>query len=179
MLSNRRKGGIVLKPFEKLPSPFQNDEVRPYYELLQKKTAAIVFKRIFDIFVALIMLGFLLLTDWFVLSRTDWALLVIAIVLVLSSELINTAIEKAVDLATQERHPLAKIAKDAAAGAVLVFAIGAVIVGVLIMYQPEAFRQLWAYFTTHPLGLAAFILSLIPATLFMFRGFGKKSRGED
>lgn len=61
MLSNRRKGGIVLKPFEKLPSPFQNDEVRPYYELLQKKTAAIVFKRIFDIFVALIMLGFLLL----------------------------------------------------------------------------------------------------------------------
>lgn len=125
------------------------------------------------------MLGFLLLTDWFVLSRTDWALLVIAIVLVLASELINTAIEKAVDLATQERHPLAKIAKDAAAGAVLVFAIGAVIVGVLIMYQPEAFRQLWAYFTTHPLGLAAFILSLIPATLFMFRGFGKKSRGED
>ena len=124
------------------------------------------------------MLGFLLLTDWFVLSRTDWAILVLASALVLAAELINTAVEKTVDLATSERHPLAKIAKDAAAGAVLIFAIGAVIVGILIMYQPEAFRQLWAYFTTHPLALAAFILSLVPATLFMFFGFGKKSRGE-
>ena len=120
------------------------------------------------------MLGFLLLTDWFVLTRTDWAILVIASVLVIAAELINTAVEKAVDLATAERHPLAKAAKDAAAGAVLVFAIGAVIVGLLILLQPEAFRRLWAHFTTHPLSLAAFILSIVPATLFTFFGFGKR-----
>lgn len=124
------------------------------------------------------MLGFLLLTDWFVLTRTDWALIVIASVLVLASELINTAVEKTVDLATAERHPLAKVAKDAAAGAVLVFAIGAVIVGLLVLLQPDAFRKLWTYFTTHPVGLSAFVLSLCPATLFIFFGFGKGKRHE-
>ena len=96
--------------------------------------------------------------------------------LVLASELINTAIEKAVDLATEERHPLAKAAKDAAAGAVLLFAVGAVVIGILVMYQPEAFRQLWAYFTSHPLSLAAVLLSLIPTALFILFGFGKKSK---
>lgn len=51
----------------------------------------------------------------------------------LSLELLNTAIERVVDLATEEYHPLAKQAKDIAAGAVLVYAIVSVIIGGVIL----------------------------------------------
>ena len=49
-----------MKAFEKLPAEFQCDEVRPYYELLKKKTASRVLKRVFDLIVSLTMLGFLI-----------------------------------------------------------------------------------------------------------------------
>jgi diacylglycerol kinase len=52
--------------------------------------------------------------------------------IVMSAELFNSAIEAALDRAGSEPHPLAKAAKDMAAGAVLIGAIGAVIVGLLI-----------------------------------------------
>ena len=52
--------------------------------------------------------------------------------LILSQELVNTALEAVVDLVTKEKKPLAKIAKDTAAGAVLVSAIAAAIIGCII-----------------------------------------------
>ena len=52
--------------------------------------------------------------------------------LILSLELVNTAVEAVVDLVTEEKKPLAKIAKDTAAGAVLVSAIAAAIIGCII-----------------------------------------------
>ncbi|WP_235867431.1 diacylglycerol kinase family protein [Priestia abyssalis] len=69
---------------------------------------------------------------WFHISVADWIILTIVIGGVFSLELINTAIEKTVDLITDSHHPLAKIAKDAAAGAVLIYAVVSVIVGVLL-----------------------------------------------
>ncbi len=69
------------------------------------------------------------------LDRVYVIAIVIAIVIVLALELMNTAIEAVVDLLTVVHHPLAKTAKDAAAGAVLVATIGAVIVGYLAFYQ--------------------------------------------
>jgi len=69
------------------------------------------------------------------LQRPYVIAIVIAIALVLAFELINTAIEAIVDLVTPEIHPLAKIAKDAAAGAVLIVAFAAVIVGYLTFYE--------------------------------------------
>ncbi len=69
------------------------------------------------------------------LERAYVALVVVAIVVVLAAELINTAVEAIVDLMTVAHHPLAKIAKDAAAGAVLVTSIGAAIVGYLAFYE--------------------------------------------
>ncbi len=73
---------------------------------------------------------------WLGLSRTEWAIIVLTIGLVLAAESFNTVAEAAVDLATAEFHPLAKIAKDVAAGAVLLTAITAVIVGLLILGPP-------------------------------------------
>ncbi|MDD6666391.1 MAG: diacylglycerol kinase family protein [Lachnospiraceae bacterium] len=63
------------------------------------------------------------------LSKTEWLICFVLFGLVISLELVNTAIEAVVDLVTEERKPLAKIAKDAAAGAVLVSAIMAAIIG--------------------------------------------------
>jgi len=77
----------------------------------------------------------LLATLYLRLDRSYVALVVIAIVLVLGFELINTAVEAVVDLMTVAHHPLAKIAKDAAAGAVLVASIGALIIGYLAFYE--------------------------------------------
>ena len=57
---------IVMKAFDKLPSEFQNPEVRRYYDMLQKKQASVVFKRAFDIIAALLMLVFLILPIAFI-----------------------------------------------------------------------------------------------------------------
>ena len=119
------------------------------------------------------MFSILGLTDWFVLSRTDWAVLAVASALVIGAELVNTAIENAVDLETKEYNEYAKRAKDAASGAVLVCAIGAVAAGLFILLQPPAFSLMADYFSSKPLMFALFALSIVPATLFIFFGFGK------
>ncbi len=66
-------------------------------------------------------------------SRVELAVLLLCIMAVLSLEMLNTVVEAVVDLATEEYHPLAKIAKDVAAGAVLVTSIGAACIGLLIL----------------------------------------------
>lgn len=69
---------------------------------------------------------------YFRISRPDWIALCLVIGGVISLELVNTAIERVVDLVTLEKHPLAKAAKDIAAGAVLFFSIVALVIGCLI-----------------------------------------------
>jgi diacylglycerol kinase (ATP) len=78
--------------------------------------------------VAVLVVGF-----WVRLQPTEWALLVLAMGLVWTTEFLNTAIEAIADLASPEYHPLAKVGKDVSAGAVLVGAITAVIVGLLVL----------------------------------------------
>jgi diacylglycerol kinase len=66
----------------------------------------------------------------------EWAVLLLCCGAVLAAELLNTAIERAVDIAAPEKHPLAEKAKDIAAGAVLVISIFTVIIG-LIIFLPR------------------------------------------
>jgi diacylglycerol kinase len=66
------------------------------------------------------------------LNRIEWALVAFCVALVVAGELINTAIEAAVDLLSPELHPRAQVAKDAAAAAVLVCAVISVVVGLLV-----------------------------------------------
>lgn len=73
------------------------------------------------------------------ISRMEFITIIMVISLVLICEIFNTAIEKAVDTSTQEYHPIAKISKDVAAGAVLVSSINAIIIGCLIFG-----RYIWA-----------------------------------
>ena len=73
------------------------------------------------------------------LSVTEWCLCLILFGLVMALELVNTAVESVVDLVTEERKPLAKRAKDTAAGAVLIAAVMAAAVG-LVIFIPKVLR---------------------------------------
>ncbi len=65
-------------------------------------------------------------------TPTEWLFVIVMVGLVISAELINSAIESVVNLVSPELHPLAKKAKDVAAGAVLILAIASVAVGLII-----------------------------------------------
>lgn len=78
-----------------------------------------------------ILMGFLLK-----ISNYEWMVVVLILGIILSLELINTALEAVVDLVTKEYKPLAKKAKDTVSAAVLVFAVASVIVG-LIIFLPK------------------------------------------
>ncbi len=73
------------------------------------------------------------LAIWLQLPRVEWSILILTIMVVWMAEFFNTAIEAVVDMTAPEYRPLAKVAKDVAAAAVLVGALGAVIIGLLIM----------------------------------------------
>ena len=79
-------------------------------------------------------LGVLLVSLVVNITRTEFILLCLAIILVLVTEMLNTAIEVAVDMISEAYHPKAKIAKDIAAGVVLMASIGALILAYLILY---------------------------------------------
>lgn len=73
------------------------------------------------------------------LQAFEWAVVIIAIGLVWVTEIINTALEALVDLVTQQYHPLAKIAKDTSAAAVLFASLIAVILGIVV-FTPHLFQ---------------------------------------
>lgn len=75
---------------------------------------------------------------YFSVSRIEWLFLLAAIFGTITLEMVNSAIERTVDLITGEIHPLAKQAKDIAAGAVLVYALFSVLTG-LIIFVPKLF----------------------------------------
>ena len=80
----------------------------------------------------------------FQITAMEWCLSLLLFALVAALELVNTAIEAVVDLVTEEKKPLAKIAKDTAAGAVLFAAIISVIIGCIIFlpYVLELFEKI-------------------------------------
>ncbi|MBL8097921.1 MAG: diacylglycerol kinase family protein [Anaerolineales bacterium] len=73
---------------------------------------------------------------WLKISLIEWAIIILTIAIVFMAEFINTAIEAVVDLASPNKHPLAKIGKDVGAAAVLVAAIASILVGLLILGPP-------------------------------------------
>ena len=77
------------------------------------------------------------------ISPAEWALIALAVVGVWATEALNTSIEFLVDLTSPDLHPLAAKAKDVAAGAVLVAAIGSLVVGVLV-FGPHVLKLLQA-----------------------------------
>ena len=71
---------------------------------------------------------------FFKLSIQEWCWIILAMMIVWAAEGLNTAIEFLADAVSKENHPLIEKSKDMAAGAVLICAIGAVVIGILIFY---------------------------------------------
>jgi diacylglycerol kinase len=90
---------------------------------------------------AVIIMGF-----WLRLSAHDWAVIVLAIGLVWTSEFLNTALEAVVDLASPQHQRLARVGKDVGAAAVLIAALSSALIGFLIMGPPlwQRLRELFS-----------------------------------
>ncbi|MGI6224628.1 MAG: diacylglycerol kinase family protein [Peptococcales bacterium] len=72
------------------------------------------------------------LSLYFRIPVNEWLMVIFSITLVITLEMLNTALERTIDMFIKELHPLAKIAKDVAAGAVLVAALNALIIGAVV-----------------------------------------------
>lgn len=113
----------------------------------------------------------------FGIERTEWIMLTMAIAAVIISEMINTAIENAVDTATTDISQSAAAAKDTAAGAVLVSAVSAAAVGFMLFFDiPKLIRTIYAILHTPHLTVSG-ILIIAAGTIFVIFG-GGHLRGE-
>jgi diacylglycerol kinase (ATP) len=83
----------------------------------------------------IVALGVLVVSFFFDITKYEFLILAVTITMVITAELINTAIEATIDMTTNYYHPLAKIAKNAAAGGVLITAINALLVGYIIFWD--------------------------------------------
>ncbi len=124
------------------------------------------------------MLYYLLRYDFFTVSRTEFAILLLAAGLVIGGEMLNTGIEMADNSISKEKKHTIAVSKDVAAGAVLVFAVFAVLCGIVILWQPEAFKLLFNHYTENPLNILWFALSVIGFTLFIFKFDFKKRKNK-
>ena len=93
------------------------------------------------------------------LSRGEMACLLLAIGGVMTAETLNTALEKLCDFAQKNLNRYIRVIKDMAAGAVLLSAIAALLVGVVILFRPELWALLWGI-VSHPAALGLLALSL-------------------
>lgn len=116
----------------------------------------------------------LLLMPFYGFTRGEKAAVFICIGAVTAAEAFNTAIEAAVDLSSSELHPLAKLAKDAAAGAVLLMAAASAAVGVTLYFDMEAFGRIGEYFSAHPMMLVLMAISAVGWVFAITRPVGKR-----
>ncbi|NLI60235.1 MAG: phosphatase PAP2 family protein [Clostridiales bacterium] len=113
---------------------------------------------------------------FFNLSRIETILIFIAITFVIMAEMINTAIEKVVDMIHEDYHPLAKIAKNVAAGAVLVSAINAMVVGYVLFYDKidRLSLSLISRIKTMPVHITAASLLIVTIAVIIIKNINKR-----
>ncbi|MDL1899834.1 diacylglycerol kinase family protein [Anaerolineae bacterium CFX9] len=86
----------------------------------------------------------LVLALWLQLPPLELAILVLTITIVWMAEFINAAVEAAVNVATTEFHPMAKVGKDVASAAVLLGVVASILIGLLLLAPPLLVRLGWA-----------------------------------
>jgi diacylglycerol kinase (ATP) len=115
----------------------------------------------------------LFFSQFYSFSRAEYGILFTLIALVLSLEAVNTAIEAITNRISPEIHPLAKVAKDTAAGAVLAAAVLAVAVGITLFWQVPVLLHIFDVITGNVIYAALFVMSAAAAVWFCF-GYGKR-----
>lgn len=102
------------------------------------------------------------------LSGAEWAVLLMTFAAVLSAELFNTAAERLCDKVSPEKDENIRRCKDCAAGAVLVCAVFAVIIGAVLFWDTERFAAIGAYFCDQPVRFLFLGIAVSAAALFVF-----------
>ncbi len=105
----------------------------------------------------------------FRLETTELILLVLTIALVISLELVNTAIELSWQNPSTENYEKAGAAKDVAAAAVLCSAIGAAVVGILLFFDLQKLSEITATLLSNPIYSVLFATSIVISFLFVFK----------
>ncbi len=103
------------------------------------------------------------------LSRGEMACLILTIGVVMGAEAMNTSVEKLCDFTEKHWNPRIRVVKDVAAGAVLLCALAAVLVGGVLFLRP-ALWQVLLVICGDPLSLCLFLLSMAAALIFIFIG---------
>ena len=103
-------------------------------------------------------------------SNIQWAILVFTICLVMVLEMINTCIEKLCNLVADRYEPLVKIAKDISAGAVLISAIGSVVVAANFFLDFNVIDSIMSFFAENPFYLILLIISAVFSVIFVCLG---------
>ncbi len=107
---------------------------------------------------------------YFNLSAVKWAVLIILIGLVFSSELINTAFERVCDLTKTDFDPRIKFIKDISAAAVLILSICAIAVAFLFFFDLNKIKALFLSLLNNPILLILLIISIIISVVFIWAG---------
>jgi len=107
---------------------------------------------------------------FFQMSRERYAALFITFAIVLMAEMFNTVAEELSDMVAASYHPVVRIVKDLAAGAVLICAVFAVGVGICIFWQPAAFVKMFHFFCAYPAMIAVFLVATAMAVIFIAAG---------
>ena len=103
-------------------------------------------------------------------SKAEYIVLLLTIALVISCEMMNTAVEAVVDLVTPSYNKIAQIAKDIAAGAVLISALTAIAVGFILFFDLDRLGKIFIFFKSNPQFLILLALLGISGLIFIFKG---------
>lgn len=112
--------------------------------------------------------------SFYQLTGEQKAIVYITIASVVAAELFNTSIETIVDLVSPKYHPLAKVAKDTASGAVLVFSIMSIAVAYNILWDISTFKNILSYFRNNILQLVIVLALVFASIIFVFNTPDKK-----
>lgn len=108
-------------------------------------------------------------------SRTDYAVLILTCTAVLAAEILNTSIEVVLDKVSPRYNIFALIGKDIAAGAVLVTAVGAIAIGVFMLWDIEVFVRITEYFTSDIIKPLLLLVSFALSLWFIFSAKPRKT----
>lgn len=109
----------------------------------------------------------LLFSKFYDFTLTQNIILVLVCFNVLAFELMNTAVERAVDKPDKEHYIQAGAAKDTAAGGVLLAAIGAAVAGIMLFWNVEVFKKIFVFFITRPIMLLCLAVTLFASYKFI------------
>ena len=109
-------------------------------------------------------------------TRTELIVLILTCAMVITLEIVNTAIEVLTDKASPRYSTLAKIAKDTAAGAVLVASTAAIVIGGILFWDINRFKSIALYYGVNTIEATILVISLFLTCLLIFNGKERRKR---